>query len=162
MGTLYLDENGYSEYLNKIKEVEIELEDLRKYKGKEAIYQGDMWHDNPTLVQTEMQERALLKKLGDMKNKLQNIEVVKEVVQNLNIIDINDIVKLRLIFSDGEQEESLYKLVASNFPKETEQYEEISLNSVLGKTIYKESIGAKKSYCINENFIEVEILEMRR
>ena len=48
-----LSKQGYEDYLKVINEKEKELADLRLYKGRDAIYQGDNWHDNPTLYQTE-------------------------------------------------------------------------------------------------------------
>ena len=69
-----LNKEGYEDYLKSISEKEKQLADLRMYKGKDAIFQGDNWHDNPTLYQAELQEVSLMKEISDMKKKIQNIE----------------------------------------------------------------------------------------
>ena len=43
-----LNKQGYEDYLKALEEKEKELAELRMYKGKDAIFQGDNWHDNST------------------------------------------------------------------------------------------------------------------
>ena len=43
-----LNKQGYEAYQKEIERKEKELADLRIYKGTDAIFQGDNWHDNPT------------------------------------------------------------------------------------------------------------------
>ena len=98
-----LNKQGYDEYLKAIEEKEKQLAAVRMYKGTDAIYQGDNWHDNPTLYQTEAQERALMVEISEMKQKLQNVEIV-ENLGNESLIDIGDIVRVDIIFAEDDRE----------------------------------------------------------
>ena len=61
-----------------IKQVEKDLAEVRMYKGKVAIYQGDNWHDNPELYQTELKEKYLMAKLHNLKQEFFQLEIIKE------------------------------------------------------------------------------------
>lgn len=52
-----MDKEGLEKFKLEIRSVEDELSEIRMYKGKTAIYQGDNWHDNPELYQTEAKEK---------------------------------------------------------------------------------------------------------
>lgn len=156
---LKLNKQGYEDFLNEIKRKEKELADLRVYKGRDAIYQGDNWHDNPILYQTELKEMALMKEIVDMKNQLANIEIVENIGDE-SLIDIGDIVKVEIVFSDDDREERLFKLVATSpsFNRES-KIEEISLNSPLGTAMYHKKIGETVTYKVRENVIKANLKE---
>ena len=65
-----MDKEGFEKYKNQIVKLEEELANVRMYKGKTAIFQGDNWHDNPELYQTEAQERSLMQQIRDMKDNI--------------------------------------------------------------------------------------------
>lgn len=68
----------YDNLLQAIKNLEDELAKIRLYKGDVAIYQGDNWHDNPVLYQTELKESALMAKISKLRSELYSYEVIKE------------------------------------------------------------------------------------
>ena len=109
---LKLNRNGYEDYLKEIEKKEKELADLRIYKGKDAIFQGDNWHDNPTLYQTELKEMSLMREIAQMKHRLNNIEIVENIGDE-SLVDIGDIVKIDMIFSENDYEEEIFKLVGT-------------------------------------------------
>lgn len=154
-----LSKSGYDNYLIQIKEKEKELVDLRIYKGTDAIFQGDNWHDNPTLYETERQERTLMKEISKMKENLEKIEIVENIGDN-TLIDIDDIVKIDMIFSDGDVEEVIYKLIG-DMPKYEDgiEYQEISINSPIGNAIYHKKIGDICSYEVGDNRFTIKIKE---
>ena len=102
-----LNKQGYEDYLKAIAEKEKQLADLRMYKGTDAIFQGDNWHDNPTLYQAELQERCLMREIAEMKHKLQNNVEIVENLGDEEIIDIGDIVRIDMIFSEDDREEEM-------------------------------------------------------
>ena len=154
-----LNKNGYEDYLREIERKEKELADLRIYKGKDAIFQGDNWHDNPTLYQTELKEMSLMKEIAEMKHRLNNIEIVENIGDD-NLVDIGDVVKIDMIFSETDREEQIFKLVGTspNFDL-TAEIQEISINSPIGKAMYHKKLGDVASYKVNERTFTIQIKE---
>jgi transcription elongation factor, greA/greB, C-term len=152
-----LNKQGYYEYLKAIEEKEKELAFVRMYKGTDAIYQGDNWHDNPTLYQTEAQERSLMIEISEMKHKLQNIEIV-ESMNNESLIDIGDIVRVDIIFDEDDREEETFKLIATT-PSFNAKVKEVSINSPIGAAVYHKKVGDFATYKVKDNTFKLEILE---
>ena len=153
-----LTEEGYNEFLEHIKDKEKELDELRIYKGTDAIFQGDNWHDNPTLYQAELKEVSLMREIKGLKHRLNNIEVIKESI-NKDVIDIGDIVKIDIIVNN-EKEEEIFKLVGTS-PKFDNDIEEVTVNSPLGKAIYLKKIGDTVTYKVKDNDYTVIIKEKK-
>ena len=154
-----LNKQGYEDYLKEIHEKEKELSDLRLYKGRDAIYQGDNWHDNPTLYQTEAKERSLMLEITKMKSELKNIEII-ENSGNQILIDIGDIVKVEMFFSEVDKEECTFKLVATTPKSDIDaEIQEISINSPLGSAIYHRKIGDVTTYKVNDSTYTIKILK---
>lgn len=152
-----LNKQGYDEYLKAIEEKEKQLAAIRMYKGTDAIYQGDNWHDNPTLYQTEAQERALMVEISEMKQKLQNVEIV-ENLGNESLIDIGDIVRVDIIFAEDDREEEIFKLIATT-PSFDAEIKEVSINSPIGAAVYHKKVGDFATYKVRDNTFKIEILE---
>ena len=152
-----LNKEGYEDYLKSISEKEKQLADLRMYKGKDAIFQGDNWHDNPTLYQAELQEVSLMKEISDMKKKIQNIEIIESTNEE-GLIDIGDILKIDMIFSDDEKEEQLFKLVATT-PNFDSEINEVSINSPIGNAVYNKSVGEIATYKVQDKTFTLQIKE---
>lgn len=152
-----LNKQGYDEYLKAIEEKEKQLAAVRMYKGTDAIYQGDNWHDNPTLYQTEAQERTLMVEISEMKQKLQNVEIV-ESLGNESLIDIGDIVKVDIIFNEGNRKEEVFKLIASS-PSFDSEIKEVTINSPIGVAIYHKKVGDFATYKVRDKVFKIEIIE---
>ena len=152
-----LNKQGYDEFLKAIEEKEKQLAAVRMYKGTDAIYQGDNWHDNPTLYQTEAQERALMVEISEMKQKLQNIEIV-ESLGNESLIDIGDIVRVDIIFNEGNRKEEVFKLIASS-PSFDSEIKEVTINSPIGVAIYHKKVGDFATYKVRDKVFKIEIIE---
>lgn len=154
-----LNKQGYEEYQKEIERKEKELADLRIYKGTDAIFQGDNWHDNPTLYQTEAKERTLMLEIAKMRRKLLKIEIVENIGDE-TLIDIGDIVKIDMIFSEDDREEEIFKLVATNpsFGLDTD-INEVSINSPIGKAMYQKKIGDIAQYKVNDRIFTIQIRE---
>ena len=152
-----LNKQGYDEYLKAIEEKEKQLAAVRMYKGTDAIYQGDNWHDNPTLYQTEAQERALMVEISEMKQKLQNVEII-ESLGNESLIDIGDIVRVDIIFNEGNRKEEVFKLIASS-PSFDSEIKEVTINSPIGVAIYHKKVGDFATYKVRDKVFKIEIIE---
>ncbi len=154
-----LNQAGYEDYLKEIEKKEKELAELRIYKGADAIYQGDTWHDNPTLYQAELKEMALMRDISQMKQKLNCIEIV-ESLGDVRLVDIGDIVKVDMIYEEDDIEEEIFKLIATTPDLNHEnQIQDVSINSPLGKSLYHRKVGDTVSYQVKEHSYQVRIKE---
>ncbi len=150
-----MDQDGFEKYKKRIEKLEKELAEVRMYKGKTAIFQGDNWHDNPELYQIEAQERSLMQQIRDMKDNIVNIEIVFKN-ENSDIIDVGDIVVIEAFSFEDDREEMILKLVGGEGDLKCE-IPEISINSPLGKAIYGKKVLDKTFYTVNENIFHVFI-----
>ncbi len=152
-----LNKQGYEKYLNEIAEKEKQLADLRMYKGRVAIFQGDNWHDNPTLYQAELQEQSLMLEIAEMRRRLDNIEIV-ENLGNEELIDIDDIVRIDMIISEDAKAEEIFKLVATT-PRLDSEIREVSINSPIGNAMYHKKVGDMATYKVQDRTITIKIKE---
>ncbi len=154
-----LNKQGYEEYLHEIEKKEKQLAELRMYKGKDAIYQGDNWHDNPTLYQAELQEKSLMLEISEMKRRLKDIKIV-ENLGNEELIDIGDIVKVDMIFSENDREEIILILVATSPKSDLDSgIKEVSINSPIGSAVYHKKIGEIATYKVQDRTFTIQIKE---
>lgn len=153
-----LNKQGYEDYIKAIEEKEKQLAELRMYKGTDAIFQGDNWHDNPTLYQTEMKERSLMLEISEMRRKLQhNVEIVESLGDD-ELVDIGDIVKIDIIFTEDDRKEEIFKLVATT-PKLGAEIQEVSINSPIGNAIYHKKIDEITTYKVKDRTFTLQIKE---
>lgn len=154
-----LNKQGYEDCLKAIAEKERQLADLRMYKGTDAIFQGDNWHDNPTLYQAELQERGLMLEIAEMKQKLQNVEIVENLGDE-ELIDIGDVVKIDMIFSEDDREEEIFKLVATTPELRFDaEIKEVSINSPIGNAMYHKKVGEIATYKVQDRTFTIQIKE---
>ena len=122
----------YDNLLKAIKDLEDELAKVRRYKGDVAIYQGDNWHDNPILYQTELKESALMAKINELRTELYSCEVIKE--RNSDMISLDEILHPTFNFSDNLTDE---------IKKDVESKYNYIINYPINKKIY---IHSTKNY----------------
>lgn len=68
--------------------------------------------------------------------------------------------ELKLIFSEDDYDIDKFKLIGGHFPKEVDDYTEVSLNSAIGLVLYKAKLGSKIFYETDAGKkIEVEVLK---
>ena len=154
---IILDSEGLARFEQEIKGVEQQLADIRMYKGKTAIHQGDNWHDNPALYQTELEEMSLMAKLKELRQKLEIVEIV-ERDPNSNVIQLGDVIRINMVFAEDDTDEMIIKLVGRSGDAKGE-IPEISIESPLGSSVYQKNISERVSYKVNDREVIVDILE---
>lgn len=153
---LKMDRKGYENYQSKIEKLELELAEVRKYKGEVAIFQGDTWHDNPDLDYTEAKEKRLMFRIAKMKNNLNNIEII-ERSSNSSVVSIGD--TLRIMIDDGILIEELIIELVSDISDISDDVNLVSVNSILGQAILNLEVGETTEYTALNSIIRVKILE---
>ena len=158
---IYVDENGYNEFF-------LELETLKKLllsnasEGSKAYQEavGDGWHDHFAFEQSMINERNIAKQIDDMLKDSKKLIIVKEDIINKNIIKTNSNATLELTYQNLEKELIEIKLTGNYKPKIDAEPMEITLNSPIGKEIYKKKKGDELSCYIGDKKIYIKILEV--
>lgn len=158
--SLQLTQKGYEEYLAEIAEKEEELRQIGIYKGREAVEHGDVWHDNHSFEQAEIQERALIRTISDLKAKIQDIEIVEDIIKDSSIVNIGSEVEVELSFSEQQNDtERLTVIISGDYNnKKNDSY--ISINSPLAKAIMGKEVGFSGYYEVNASKIKVTVLSI--
>jgi len=150
---ILMTQKGYEDLSRKLAQLEKELERLLLYKGKEAIGAGDHWHDNPTLYLTEMQERALLRQIADLRDRLSKAQIVKPA-EDSNVVDVGLSVVLQ--FEDGSIE--CFELLGHENGNPSRGT--VSLLSPLGKAILGARVGEVREYQVGSDIHKVVVLKI--
>ena len=159
MEKILVDIEGYKQFYQEIERIKEELTNNASKGGeayKDAI--GDGWHDNFAFESAMAEERKIRAKLEKMYSEQSKLEIVNVSGYDDNKVNINDIVKIRIIYSVGDIEEEIVKLTGKYIPDTGIKIQEISLNSPLGKAIYMKDIGSFTFYVVGDKEFKVEIM----
>lgn len=159
---IYLDQAGYEQYLEEIKQLKEKLNRNGQHKSdayKSAI--GDGWHDNFEFEDAKREEYKIMCELRDRIAGLSRIVIIDKK-QDSEIVDVDDFVVISMSFNGREPKEKTIKLIALPNPNLYAEISEISINSPLGKTIYQQEIGFKGSYAVNGNTVCVEVIKIAK
>ena len=161
MKEIIVDENGYNQFLE-------ELEKLKKQSllissdGTEAYQDaiGDGWHDNFAFEESMRQGHSIATRIENMLKIKRNLKIIKIKAKEKKLIDIGDVLKIKIYYSDDDIEEITIKLTGNFIPAMKNDVQEITLNSPLGKALYLKDIEDNNiSYDVDNNKIKVTVIE---
>lgn len=136
----------------KMKSLVIASSGIQSYK--DAV--GDGWHDNFDFEESIRESRTIANKIDKMLLEQPKIKIIEKEQLNENIVNIGDTIKLEIIYNKDDIETEIIKLTGKYIPNSDM---EISLNSPLGKAIFKKKIGSVNKYKVNNDVIEVKIIK---
>lgn len=152
---IYLDKEGYNNFLQDIEHIKEELSKLRIEKAEAyRSSSGDDFHDNFAFEDAENRERGLLYKLSEKLTALQRVVIIQNNKVD-DIVEVNDVVSLTIDF--GEKQTNLYRLSGTQDFDLDGNIINVSINSPLGKAIYLKKIGESVSYNVKGNEFKVQI-----
>ena len=79
--------------------------------------------------------------------------------KDFNRVNLDDILVIEFIYSDDDKEIDNIKLTGKFIPDTDLEIKEITLNSPIGRTIYKKKIGEICSYQVGNNNVKIRIIE---
>ena len=157
---IYLDQKGYEQFLEEIDELRGKLRNNGRAKSEAySSAVGDGWHDNFDFEEAKREELRIMGELKESLEKLSKIVIIDEVI-NENMVNINDIITVKIEFDEDEIEEMSFKLVGLNRPNLNSEIKEISINSPLGKSVYCKKVGDVGSYDADGNAISYIITDV--
>lgn len=157
MNEILVSKDGYNQYLNLIKELEEKLNENGTNSTESCVSAvGDGWHDNFSFEALMEDGRKLNYQINKLKNEKQKIKIIDDTYEE-ELININDKVNIKFTYDNNDIEEEQILLTGNYLPVDNE----ITLNSPLGKTIYKQKNNSKLEYKVNDNIIKIEIKKIQ-
>ncbi len=159
-GYLYYDREGYEDILRTIDELKAKLRqnDFHRHEAYEAgngVVRKDSSFDSSEFELLVQKEEMIMGLIDDKYKMLSRAQIIEKHNQE-DYIDIGDILEVDMAYPNNEIEEYTFKLVGGdgNFDKEMN---EISINSPLGKSVYKKQVGDMCIYSVENKNISVYI-----
>ena len=157
---IYLTDEGLNEYRKEIKILNDKLAEIQKMKSEACSGAvGDGWHDNFAYEDAKRQEDAIVTQIKDLGDKSKYIEIITNDIKDQHIINLNDILTVEFTYEDGTKDEEIIKLTGNWKSREYDEFQEVTLNSPIGKNIYGKDIKDIIEYSVNEKKIIVKVIE---
>lgn len=163
MKEILVDENGYIQFLEeleKLKQQSLLISSVGSEAYQDAI--GDGWHDNFAFEESMRQSRNIATRIDNMLKTKKHLKIIKTIPKENNLINIGDILKVKIYYSNEDVEETTIKLTGNFIPiiENENDIQEITLNSPLGKALYLKNIEDNDiNYDVNDNRIKITIIE---
>lgn len=155
MDSIYLDDEGLKLYKESINNL---IKSVDRVNDEISKLRNDLKHDNIEKINELYELRdQMIRKIEDKRNTLTLVKLI-EKENNENILNLGDYATIELDFGDNDKETCLIKLVS------VESYTEngmecVSINSPLGRALYRKNVGEKTYYMVNNNKVNVTLLK---
>lgn len=107
-----------------------------------------------------VEEKIIIAEIDKLKRILNSAVRVKDEEKVHNNVNLGDVVELNLIFDEDDQERMVVRLGTVRKNNSEGDFETISVESPLGKAIYKQEVGNTVPYPVNGNMFQAEILNI--
>jgi transcription elongation factor GreA len=150
-----LTEEGYKKLQEEIKRTEEELRKVLFAKGEAAEVGGNVWHDNFSFEQLVREEQMLSKKLKELKQKLNNAEIIKmSDLKDTGVARLGS--KVIVEYEDGRQREFII-----SDPEITDPSKGIiSYQSPIGKALLGAKEGDEREYIAGGKVFTIKIIKV--
>lgn len=163
MKDLLVDTDGFNQYyeeLNKLKDLSLSIASIGSESYADAV--GDGWHDNFAFEDTMRESRKIASRINKMLEDEKNLKIVDKKRTSDDIIDIGDILMIKVIYDIDDIEEYTIKLTGKYMIDNNSIVKEVSLNSPIGRSIYLKSINDNDiCYYVNDKKISIKIIRRK-
>ena len=145
MKDVLVDTDGFNQYyeeLNRLKDISLSIASIGSESYADAV--GDGWHDNFAFEDTMRESRKIASRINKMLEDEKYLKIVDRKRTSDDIIDIGDILKIKVIYDIDDIEEYTIKLTGKYMIDNNAKIKEVSLNSPMGRSIYLKNINDKK------------------
>ena len=159
MKDVLVDTDGFNQYyeeLNRLKDISLSIASIGSESYADAV--GDGWHDNFAFEDTMRESRKIASRINKMLEDEKYLKIVDKKSTSDDIIDIGDILKIKVIYDIDDIEEYTIKLTGKYMIDNNAKIKEISLNSPIGRSIYLKNINDDISYYVNDKKISIKII----
>lgn len=149
--------NQYYEELNRLKDISLSIASIGSESYADAV--GDGWHDNFAFEDTMRESRKIASRINKMLEDEKYLKIVDKKSTSDDIVDIGDILKIKVIYDIDDIEEYTIKLTGKYMIDNNAKIKEISLNSPIGRSIYLKNINDDDiGYYVNDKKISIKII----
>lgn len=163
MKDILVDTDGFNQYyeeLNKLKDLSLSIASIGSESYADAV--GDGWHDNFAFEDTMRESRKIASRIDKMIEEEKNLKIVDKKSTSDDIIDIGDIIEIRVIYDIDDIEEYIIKLTGKYMIDNNAKIKEVSLNSPIGRSIYLKNINDDDiGYYVNDKKISIKIIRRK-
>lgn len=160
MKDLLVDTDGFNQYyeeLNRLKDISLSIASIGSESYADAV--GDGWHDNFAFEDTMRESRKIASRINKMLEDEKYLKIVDKKSNSDDIIDIGDILKIKVIYDIDDIEEYTVKLTGKYMIDNNAKIKEISLNSPIGRSIYLKNINDDDiGYYVNDKKTSIKII----
>lgn len=160
MKNVLVDTDGFNQYyeeLNRLKDISLSIASIGSESYADAV--GDGWHDNFAFEDTMRESRKIASRINKMLEDEKYLKIVDKKSNSDDIIDVGDILKIKVIYDIDDIEEYTVKLTGKYMIDNTAKIKEISLNSPIGRSIYLKNINDDDiGYYVNDKKISIKII----
>ena len=149
--------NQYYEELNRLKDISLSIASIGSESYADAV--GDGWHDNFAFEDTMRESRKIASRINKMLEDEKYLKIVDKKSNSDDIIDVGDILKIKVIYDIDDIEEYTIKLTGKYMIDNNAKIKEVSLNSPIGRSIYLKNINDNDiGYYVNDIRISIKII----
>lgn len=160
MKDILVDTDGFNQYyeeLNRLKDISLSIASIGSESYADAV--GDGWHDNFAFEDTMRESRKIASRINKMLEDEKYLKIVDKKSTSDDIIDIGDILKIKVIYDIDDIEEYTIKLTGKYMIDNNAKIKEVSLNSLIGRSIYLKNINDNDiGYYVNDKRISIKII----
>ena len=160
MKDVLVDTDGFNQYyeeLNRLKDISLSIASIGSESYADAV--GDGWHDNFAFEDTMRESRKIASRINKMLEDEKYLKIVDKKSNSDDIIDVGDILKIKVIYDIDDIEEYTIKLTGKYMIDNNAKIKEISLNSPIGRSIYLKNINDDDiGYYVNDKKISIKII----
>ena len=160
MKDVLVDTDGFNQYyeeLNRLKDISLSIASIGSESYADAV--GDGWHDNFAFEDTMRESRKIASRINKMLEDEKYLKIVDKKSNSDDIIDIGDIIKIKVIYDIDDIEEYTIKLTGKYMIDNNAKIKEVSLNSPIGRSIYLKNINDNDiGYYVNDKRISIKII----
>lgn len=160
MKDVLVDTDGFNQYyeeLNRLKDISLSIASIGSESYADAV--GDGWHDNFAFEDTMRESRKIASRINKMLEDEKYLKIVDKKSNSDDIIDVGDILKIKVIYDIDDIEEYTVKLTGKYMIDNNAKIKEISLNSPIGRSIYLKNINDDDiGYYVNDKKISIKII----
>lgn len=163
MKEILVDKGGYNQFLEeleKLKQQSLLISSTGSKAYQDAI--GDGWHDNFAFEESIRQSRNVATRIENMLRTKKYLKIVETKTRDNKLINIGDVLKVKIHYSNDDIEETIIKLTGNFIPiiEMENDIQEITLNSPLGNALYLKNLeDSDINYYVNNNKIKITIIE---
>ncbi|MCH5167266.1 MAG: GreA/GreB family elongation factor [Erysipelotrichales bacterium] len=157
---IIVDQLGYQQFMDILESYKQESID-NGLKGNEAYSNdpGNTWHDNFDFEVMMQKSRTIANKIDKMYEAKKFLKVIEKEDLAYHIVNIGDTLKLEIIYGDNDIEYETVILTGKYIPNVNLDIEEITLNSPIGKAIFKQKVGELIEFTLNDQKTYVKVIE---